>query len=293
MAGPHVMRKPTRLHGDTIDCMTRLSAAERAELPDRAFAYIDDQGRRRLPVTDPGHVRNALARFNQVDFENDAARDRARLRLLRAAKRFRIVPVGFISNELRVERQLDPSAAELPVGFVTMLMTDIEGSTGHLERLGADYEQFLEIVRSIQRSATERVGGRVVETRADEFFAAFDSPAAGLDAAMNAHRELATYAWSDGVAARIRSGVHAGYPTRSADNYIGLAVHATARICALAHGGQILVSGDMRTALTGMMPVGVRCRSLGSRHLRGISEPAALYQVMAKGLPARFPPLPT
>ena len=287
------MQEARAPRGVTIASMTRLSAAERAKLPDRAFAYVDEQGRRRLPITDPGHVRNALARFNQVDFEDDAARDRARLRLLRAAKRFRIVPVGFISNELRAERELEPTAADLPVGFVTMVMTDIEGSTGHLERLGAEYAPFLDTVRSIQRTATERVGGYVVETRADEFFAAFDSPAAGLDAAMNAHRVLAAHPWSDGVAARIRSGVHAGYPTRSADNYIGMAVHVTARLCALAHGGQILVTGDMRTALTGMMPVGVRCRSLGTRHLRGIAEPAALYQVMAKGLPARFPPLPS
>jgi len=271
--------------------MTKLSAAERAKLPDRAFAYIDGQGRRRLPITDPGHVRNALSRFNQVAFENDAARDRARLRLLTAAKRFRIVPVGFISNELRAEREFEPAATDLPVGFVTMVMTDIEGSTGHLERLGAGYAQFLEDVRSIQRRATARVGGFVVETRADEFFAAFDSPAAGLDAAMTAQRELAAHPWPDGVPARVRSGVHAGYPTRSADNYIGVAVHVAARICALAHGGQILISGDTRTALTGMMPIGVRCRSLGTRRLRGLSEPTELYQIVAKGLPTKFPVL--
>ena len=109
--------------------MVRLGSTDRARLPDRAFAYIDSQGRRRLPIHDASHVRNALARFNQVRFEDDAARDRARTRLLVAAKRFRIVPVGFISNELRSEREHGQRTEEpvpLPSGFVTMLLTDID-----------------------------------------------------------------------------------------------------------------------------------------------------------------------
>lgn len=242
---------------------------------------------------DAAHVRNALARFDQVDFESDAARELARLRLLRAAKRFRIVPIGFISNQIRSERQLDRTPPDLPTGFVTMLMTDIEGSTGHLERLGDGYEQLLDLVRSVQRTSTEQVGGFVVETRADEFFAAFQSPAAGLDAAITAQRSLAEHRWPDGIEVRIRSGIHAGYPTVSAANYIGMAVHATARICSLAHGGQIVVSGDMRMALTDMMPPGVRLRGLGTHRLRGIPEPTALYQVLAEGLPTRFAPIRT
>ncbi len=242
---------------------------------------------------DAAHVRNALARFDQVDFESDAARELARLRLLRAAKRFRIVPIGFISKQIRSERELGQAPPDLPTGFVTMLMTDIEQSTGHLERLGDGYEQLLDVVRSVQRSSTERVGGCVVETRADEFFAAFDCPADGLDAAISAQRSLAEHRWPDGIAVRIRAGIHAGYPTVSAGNYIGMAVHATARICSLAHGGQIVVSGDMRTALTDMMPPGVRLRGLGTHRLRGIREPTALYQVLAEGLPTRFEPIRT
>src|SRR3989475_8053575 len=85
--------------------MPRLKTSRRSRLPDRAFAYIDSRGRRRLPVHDKAHVRNALARFNQVAFENDAARERARKRLLNAAKRYRIVPVGFITGQLQSERR--------------------------------------------------------------------------------------------------------------------------------------------------------------------------------------------
>src|SRR6059036_2378418 len=81
--------------------MSRLKAKKRARLPDRAFAYVDARGRRRLPINDKAHVRNALARFNQVAFENDAARERARSRLLNAAKKYGIVPVGFITGQLQ------------------------------------------------------------------------------------------------------------------------------------------------------------------------------------------------
>ena len=81
--------------------MPQLDRKARAKLPDSAFAYIDARGRRRLPINDDGHVRNALARFNQTSFEDEAARDRARTRLLRAAKKYGIVPIGFMTGQLR------------------------------------------------------------------------------------------------------------------------------------------------------------------------------------------------
>ncbi len=85
--------------------MSRLDASKRASLPGRAFAYVDSRGRRRLPIHDEAHVRNALARFNQVAFENDAARERARKRLLTAAKKYGIVPIGFITGQLQQEKR--------------------------------------------------------------------------------------------------------------------------------------------------------------------------------------------
>jgi class 3 adenylate cyclase len=83
--------------------VAELDNARRAKLPDSAFAYVDSKGRRRLPINDESHVRNALARFNQVRFEDEAARERARRRLLAAAKRYGIVPVGFFAGQLRVQ----------------------------------------------------------------------------------------------------------------------------------------------------------------------------------------------
>src|SRR5215471_12418981 len=94
--------------------MPRLDASKRARLPDSAFAYVDSRGRRRLPIHDKAHVRNALARFNQVGFEDEAARELARKRLLNAARKYRIVPVGFITGQLQSERR-DATAGRLVI----------------------------------------------------------------------------------------------------------------------------------------------------------------------------------
>src|SRR5437867_2874381 len=107
--------------------MSRLDARKRASLPKRAFAYVDSRGRRRLPINDEAHVRNALARFNQEDFENDVARERARKRLLNAAKKYGIVPVGFIDGQLRSERR-DAAAGRLVIELGRM------GAPGELEQ---------------------------------------------------------------------------------------------------------------------------------------------------------------
>ena len=270
-------------------------------LPDSAFAYVDSQGKRRLPINDAAHVRNALARFNQVAFESEAARDQARLRLLKAAKKYRIVPVGFIDGQLRTERATrasGPSAGPaderpIPTGFLTLMMTDIEGSTALVQRLGDHYGELITDCRSLLRSCIEEVGGFVVEARADEFFAVFEQPAAALNAAAAMQRRLAGQPWGEDRAVKVRIGIHSGYPTVTAGNYIGLAVHVAARICSAAHGGQIVASGDTKLALTGAMPAGVKWKSLGTYSLRGISEPVALFQVQATGLARQFPTLRT
>src|SRR5918999_1819474 len=127
--------------------MAQLGAKARAQLPDTSFAYIDSKGRRRLPIHDEAHVRNALARFDRVDFDDDDARARARSRLLKAAKRFKIVPVGFIDGQLRPERNL-------PKGRVALLFADVEDSTGLLTNLGDRWPPVLNQLRRILRAET-------------------------------------------------------------------------------------------------------------------------------------------
>jgi class 3 adenylate cyclase len=274
--------------------MSRLRAGKRARLPDRAFAYIDARGRRRLPIHDKAHVRNALARFNQVAFENDAARERARRRLLNAARKYRIVPVGFITGQLASERrhgqrQAASTAADLPTGFVTLLMTDIESSTALLRGLGDRYGTLLNEVRDLVRSAVSRAGGREIDARADEFFAVFERPAAAIEAAVAMQRALGDHAWPDGVKVQVRVGIHSGRPTLTDAGYIGIAVHTTARVCSAAHGGQIVVSAATRAAVGEAPPSAVRFRSLGRHRLPGLPDAEALFQVQASGLRVSFP----
>lgn len=272
--------------------MARLTTAERKALPDRAFAYVDSRGVRRLPIVDAAHVRNALARFGRVEFENEAARDGARNRVLRAAKKFRIVPIGFIDAELRTAR--DGSSADgeqLPSGFVTLVMTDIEGSTDLLSAMGDDYAQLLDDVMQTQRSVISAANGIVVEIRADEVFAVFLSPADALRASVRIHHALAAHDRPDARDVRVRVGVHSGYPTRRHRNYVGMAVHTTARISAAAHGGQVLVSADTRAACTGLDLDGAGFRRLGTHRLRGIPDEVDLLQISADGLVHSFPPL--
>jgi class 3 adenylate cyclase len=266
----------------------KLSPSERAKLPDSAFAYVDGVGNRRLPINDEAHVRNALARFERVAFEDEAARERARKRLLNAAKKHGIVPVGFITGQLRTERAAAAGAAAgLPSGAVTFLMSDIEGSTKLLERLEDGYPQVLSDVRRIHRRVVRSGGGHEVDARADEYFAVFEDPVRAIDAAIAIHKRLAERSWPGRRKVRVAVGIHHGRPTLTDSGYVGLSVHTVARLCAAANGGQIVVSERVREAAKGALPSGVRLKSLGAYRLHGLSGQHRLFEVQAKGLPVR------
>jgi class 3 adenylate cyclase len=269
--------------------MTRLRSSDRARLPDSAFAYVDSKGRRRLPINDESHVRNALARFERVAFEDEAARERARKRLLVAAKRHGIVPVGFITGQVRAERRRATGVEALPTGVVTFLLADIEGSTQLVDRLGDRYASVLEDMRTLLRRAVRACGGQEVDARADEYFAVFVSASSAVEAAVRAQRSLRAHRWPEEVECRVRIGLHTGRPTRTDTGYIGVPVHAAARICSAAHGGQVLVSGQTRSAAAGSMPQGVTLRRAGRHRMAGLSSPVSLHQVLAEGLEDGFP----
>jgi class 3 adenylate cyclase len=144
-------------------------------------------------------------------------------------------------------------------------------------------------VRAILRGAVLKMPGQVVESRADDFFAVFERPRSALDAAVTIQHELRGLSLAEDLEVLVRVGIHSGYPTLHDANYIGMAVHTTARICAAAHGGQILVSGDTRQATKGSPADGLRLRSLGEYRLRGLPDAVPLFQVDAKGLSSRFP----
>jgi class 3 adenylate cyclase len=264
--------------------MARLSSKERAQLPDSAFAYIDSRGQRRLPIHDAAHVRNALARFNQVAFEDDAARDRARSRLLRAAQKHGIMPIGFISAQLEPQRKL-------PKGQVTFLLADIERSTELLARLGDRYAALLRDIRRLARAGVRAAGGREVSARGDDMFAVFERAPAALEGALAIQRAMRDGDWPDGNDVRLRIGLHRGRPALTDTGYVGLSVHAAARICFSAHGGQIVLSSAVRSALDDALPDDINLRSLGAWRFQGLPEPIEIFQVEAADLLSEFPPL--
>jgi class 3 adenylate cyclase len=271
--------------GDIVCSVARLTDRERAKLPDRAFAYIDASGKRRLPIHDEAHVRNALARFSQVRFGSDNERDRSRQRLLEAAKKLGIMPVGFVTSQLRAQRTLP----RLPTGTVTFLLTDIEASTALLQRLGAGYSGLLQDVRRLIDVSVTSARGHKVDAHGDEYFGVFGTPEDAVEAAVTMQRAIAAYAWPEGGEVRVRSGLHSGRPELTDSGYVGLSVHTVARICAAAHGGQVIVSGQTAAAL--VLADGVTLLDLGSHRFAGLPREEPLFQVVAEGLLADFPPL--
>jgi class 3 adenylate cyclase len=178
-----------------------------------------------------------------------------------------------------------------PAGVVTLLFTDIEGSTRLLERLGRRYDAVLGDHRGILRGAIAAHGGHEVRTQGDGFFVAFASAADAVSAAVAAQRALGTRTWPDGMAVRVRMGMHTGEPRVLADDYVGMDVHQAARICSVAHGAQVVVSeATGRLVATGALD-GVRLYDLGEHRLKDLGRAIRLHQVVADGLIDDFPPL--
>ena len=204
--------------------------------------------------------------------------------MLRAANKHGIMPIGFISAQLQPHRKL-------PSGQVTFLLTDIEGSTELLRRLGDQYAPLLADVRRAVRAAVRSAGGREVSATGDDLFAVFEQAPAGLNAALAIQRAVRAADWLGGVEVRLRIGLHRGRPALTNTGYVGLSVHATARICFAAHGGQIILSSAVRSAIAESPEHGVTLTSLGAWRFRGLPEPVNLFQVHADDLHADFPPL--
>jgi DNA-binding NarL/FixJ family response regulator/class 3 adenylate cyclase len=159
---------------------------------------------------------------------------------------------------------------------VTLLFTDIEGSTRLVQELGDDYPAALEEHRRVVRDALAAAGGEETDCRGDEFSAAFAEP----DAAITAARAIRD---AENGAVRVRVGIHTGEPLRVDGGYVGLDVHRAARICAAGHGGQILLSEMTHAALRAPEDA----RDLGVHQLRGVDQPERIYQLGG----GEFPPL--
>ncbi len=142
----------------------------------------------------------------------------------------------------------------LPTGTLTLLFSDIEGSTSLLNALGPLWGDALSAQRRILRSAFDAHGGFELGTEGDSFFVVFTSATDAVRAAVEAQRGLDSHEWPEGRSIKVRIGIHTGEPQRHEDGYIGLDVHRAARIAATSGGGQVVVS-DATRALLGPLPM--------------------------------------
>jgi DNA-binding NarL/FixJ family response regulator/class 3 adenylate cyclase len=183
--------------------------------------------------------------------------------------------------------------AELPTGTVTFLFSDVEGSTELVGKLGDAYGDVMAEHRRLLRDAVSAANGHEIDSRGDEFFAAFQRTRDAVAAALAAQRGFAAHDWPPGSAVRIRLGIHTGEPLLGESGYEGLDVHRVARICAAGHGGQVLVSQTTRNLLEAGQVLEAEFQDLGEHPLRGLPRPERIFQLLAPDLPAEFPPLRT
>jgi DNA-binding NarL/FixJ family response regulator/class 3 adenylate cyclase len=176
---------------------------------------------------------------------------------------------------------------DLPHGTVTLVFTDVEGSTQLVQQLGDGYAQVLADHRRLLRDAVASGEGHVVDHRGDEFFVVFGDARRAADSVLALQRAFADHEWPEGVELRVRVGMHTGEPAIREETYFGLDVHRAARICQAGSGGQVLVSQRTHEELD----AGHDLLDLGDHELPGLPDLERLYQLNIPGLPTNFPPL--
>jgi class 3 adenylate cyclase/tetratricopeptide (TPR) repeat protein len=181
--------------------------------------------------------------------------------------------------------------APLPTGALTFAFTDIEGGATRWERDRVAMQEAVRRHDAIMRAAIAERGGHVFKTIGDAFFATFAHPQDAVLAMLAGHRALAAEDFSavDGV--RVRTAINSGTADEREGDYFGPAVNKVARLLAVGHAGQILMTNETAALLDGSLPADVRLRDLGVYHLKDIAEPQRLHQLLAPGLPMEFPPL--
>jgi class 3 adenylate cyclase len=180
---------------------------------------------------------------------------------------------------------------QLPTGTVTFLFTDIEGSTQLLHQLGVEYASVLNDQKHLLRAAFAAHAGVEVDNQGDSFFYAFANAPDAVAAAVDAQRALQAHTWTQNVRVGVRMGLHTGAPIVSNERYIGVDVHRAARVGSACHGGQIILTQETFDAAQHALPNGVSIRDLGAIRLKDLKRPEHVFQAVALGLAADFPPL--
>jgi predicted ATPase/class 3 adenylate cyclase len=183
--------------------------------------------------------------------------------------------------------------AEVPSGAVTLLFTDIEGSTRLLHQLGNRYAAVLAEHRQLLRAAFAAHAGSEFGSQGDALFVAFSSARDAVAAACEAQRSLAGHHWPADGRVRVRMGLHTGAPTRLAETYVGLDIHRANRLCAAGYGGQVLVSKTTRDLVEHDLPNDLSLRSRGEHRLKDLQAAEEIFELIIAGLPGDARPLRT
>ena len=197
----------------------------------------------------------------------------------------------------------DPLIAAAPIGgppldatprdaaLSTFLLTDIAGSTRLWEEHGTAMGAALAIHDDLVRSAITTNGGAVVKTMGDGMLAIFEDAGSAVGAALDAQRGLRDTAWGDTGPLRVRMAIHSGTAESREGDFFGQALNRDARILAIGHGGQVLLSAAATALARGRLAPGIELLDLGSHRLRDLDRPEQVFQVAVDGLPRDFPPL--
>ncbi len=185
----------------------------------------------------------------------------------------------------------DTARTGIPTGIVTLLFTDVEGSTRLWEADPVAMAAALRRHDVILRTAVERAGGFVFKTVGDAFHAAFWTPQTAVVAAVDAQRALQSEAWPTSRPVLVRMGLHTGVCEERDNDYFGPTVNRAARLEAIAHGGQMLLSGATAELVADSLPDDMRLRDLGLHRLKDLGRPEQVFQLDADFLDSAFPAL--
>jgi predicted ATPase/class 3 adenylate cyclase len=251
--------------------LTQEQLAERAGLTVNGISQLE-RGERRRPYA---HTVQALATALDLPEAERAA-------FLTAAR-----------AEPRADPQASPPPTTLPSGTVTFLFTDIVDSTRLWEQ---DPKAMAQALARHDRSMREVIAahnGSVVKTVGDSFHAVFGTAPNALAAALAAQRALAAEPWGTTGPLKVRMALHSGTAELRDGDYYGSVLNRLARLLAVAHGGQILLSHAALELVSDLLPPDARLRDLGRHALRSLSRPEHIFQCVTADLPTEFPPLHT
>jgi len=180
---------------------------------------------------------------------------------------------------------------DLPTGTVTLLFTDIEGSTQLWEAHAAAMRAALARHDALLRHCIEDHDGHVFKTGGDAFCAAFHTAPDALAAALDAQRALHREPWPEAAKLRVRMALHSGGVELRDGDYFGAPLNRVARLLAAGHGGQTLLSESMHDLCRDHLPPLASVKALGAHGLKDLGRPEAVFQVCHPDLPQSFPPL--